>query len=430
MNKLIQKSLTLAILVMCFSWTINAAETLVKITVTANHEDWVYKLNEKVKFKVSVTQNGKLLKNVKISYEIGPEKMTPVLKDSVNVQSGQLEIDGGTMQVAGFLRCTVKAKIQEVNFEGKATAAFNPEKIEPTTTVPTDFIKFWDQAKADNAKIPLESQMTLLANKCTDKVNVYQINVQNCKIGMRVYGILCVPKAPGKYPAVLEVPGAGVRPYSGFVGMAEKGIITLQIGIHGIPVTLDSVVYANLRYGALDGYNTYNLDNKEEYYYKHVYLGCVRAIDFINTLPEYDGHTLAVAGGSQGGALAIVTAALDKRVICLSSFYPALCDVTGYLFGRAGGWPHAFNKPSFVTKEKVETSKYYDVVNFAKLLTVPGFYAFGFNDESCPPTSIYAAYNSITAPKSLLIAKEMGHASTTEQQSKSNEFLYKQLNVK
>ncbi len=430
MNKLIQKSLLLSILVMCFSLTLNAAETLVKITVTADHEDWVYKLNEKVKFKVSVTQNGELLKNVKISYEIGPEKMIPVLKETVNLENGQLEIDGGTMQIAGFLRCTVKAKIKETNVEGKATAAFNPEKIAPTTTVPADFIQFWDKAKADNAKIPLDAQMTLLSNRCTNKVNVYQVNVQNCKIGMREYGILCVPKAPGKYPAVLEVPGAGVRPYSGFVGMAEKGIITLQIGIHGIPVTLDSIVYDNLRYGALDGYNTYNLDNKDEYYYKHVYLGCVRAIDFITTLPEYDGHTMAVAGGSQGGALAIVTAALDKRVICLSSFYPALCDVTGYLFGRAGGWPHAFNKPSFVTNQKVETSKYYDVVNFAKQLTVPGFYAFGFNDESCPPTSTYSAYNSITAPKTLLIAKEMGHASTTKQQNKSNEFLYKQLNLK
>ena len=428
MRNSIQKYFSVSLLFFCM--TLMAAETPVKITVTADHADWVYNLNENVKFKVAVTQNGVLLNNVKISYEIGPEKMTPVLKQTVNLENGQLEIDGGSMQVAGFLRCTVKAKIQEINYEGKATAAFNPDKIEPTTTLPTDFNQFWDNAKAENAKIPLDAQMTLLVNKCTDKVNVYQINVQNCKIGMRVYGILCVPKAPGKYPALLQVPGAGVRPYSGYVGMAEKGIITLQIGIHGIPVTLDSVVYANLRYGALDGYNTYNLDNKDEYYYKHVYLGCVRAIDFINTLPEYDGHSLAVAGGSQGGALAIVTTALDKRVKCVSSFYPALCDVTGYLHGRAGGWPHAFNKPSFVTNQKVETSKYYDVVNFAKQLTVPGFYAFGFNDESCPPTSTYSAYNSITAPKTLLIAKEMGHASTTEQQNKSNEFLYKQLNVK
>ena len=190
MNKLIQKSLLLSILVMCFSLTLNAAETLVKITVTADHEDWVYKLNEKVKFKVSVTQNGELLKNVKISYEIGPEKMIPVLKETVNLENGQLEIDGGTMQIAGFLRCTVKAKIKETNVEGKATAAFNPEKIAPTTTVPADFIQFWDKAKADNAKIPLDAQMTLLSNRCTNKVNVYQVNVQNCKIGMREYGIL------------------------------------------------------------------------------------------------------------------------------------------------------------------------------------------------------------------------------------------------
>ena len=419
-----------SVFLLFFCMTLMAAETPVKITVTADHSDWVYNLNENVKFKVAVTQNGVLLNHVKISYEIGPEKMTPVLKQTVNLENGQLEIDGGSMQVAGFLRCTVKAKIQEINYEGKATAAFNPDKIEPTTTVPADFIQFWDKAKADNAKIPLDAQMTLLANKCTDKVNVYQINVQNCKIGMRVYGILCVPKAPGKYPAILQVPGAGVRPYSGYVGMAEKGIITLQIGIHGIPVTLDSIVYDNLKNGALDGYNTFNLDNKDNYYYKHVYLGCVRAIDFINTLPEYDGHSLAVAGGSQGGALAIVTTALDKRVKCVSSFYPALCDVTGYLHGRAGGWPHAFNKPSFITDQKVETSKYYDVVNFAKQLTVPGFYAFGFNDESCPPTSVYAAYNSIAAPKTLMIAKEMGHSLTTEQQNRSNEFLYTQLNIK
>jgi hypothetical protein len=54
-----------------------------KINVTADHSDWVYQLNEKVKFKVSVTQNGVLLNNVKISYEIGPGKMTPVIKQSI-----------------------------------------------------------------------------------------------------------------------------------------------------------------------------------------------------------------------------------------------------------------------------------------------------------------------------------------------------------
>lgn len=60
------------------------------------------------------------------------------------------------------------------------------------------------------------------------------------------------------------------------------------------------------------------------------------------SMDEFDGENLIVYGGSQGGALAIVTAALDPRIKGLVSFYPALCDLNGYVHGRAGGWPHLF----------------------------------------------------------------------------------------
>ena len=67
-----------------------------------------------------------------------------------------------------------------------------------------------------------------------------------------------------------------------------------------------------------------------------VYSGCVKAVDFIHSLPQFNQEDLGVSGGSQGGALAIVMAALDQRVDYLVSYYPALCDLTGYLNGRAG----------------------------------------------------------------------------------------------
>jgi hypothetical protein len=70
----------------------------------------------------------------------------------------------------------------------------------------------------------------------------------------RFYGVLCEPKAPGKYPALLSVPGAGVRPYRGLAEMAGHGIITLQVGIHGIPVTMEQSVYDSLGAGALANY--------------------------------------------------------------------------------------------------------------------------------------------------------------------------------
>ena len=78
-------------------------------------------------------------------------------------------------------------------------------------------------------------------------------------------------------------------------------------------------------------------------------------------------------------------------------------------------------------KEKIETAKYYDVVNFARNVKVPGFYSWGFNDVVCPPTSTYSAYNSITAPKELLIMQETGHWTYPEQNEKSKQWLLRKL---
>jgi cephalosporin-C deacetylase-like acetyl esterase len=153
-------------------------------------------------------------------------------------------------------------------------------------------------------------------------------------------------------------------------------------------------------------------------------------VDFIFSLPQFDGINIGVEGGSQGGALSIITAGLDSRIKCLAVYFPALCDLTGALKGRAGGWPHYFegNKLRFNNKkDKIETCGYYDVVNFARLLKVPGMYTWGYNDDTCPPTSMYAAYNVITAPKDLYLALETGHWEYPEQNEKLNNWLVRKL---
>jgi cephalosporin-C deacetylase-like acetyl esterase len=137
-----------------------------------------------------------------------------------------------------------------------------------------------------------------------------------------------------------------------------------------------------------------------------------------------------VTGGSQGGALSIVTAALDKRVTCLSAFYPALSDMTGYLHGRAGGWPHLLNSRNQATTnkpEKIRTIQYYDVVNFAKHINVPGFYSWGYNDNTVPPTSVFAAVNSIKAPKTIAITPIAGHWRFAETNEESLDWIKKQM---
>lgn len=405
-------------------------ERLVKVIVAPDRIDWNYPLGQPTKFVVSVLQNGNPVPNAKIRYEIGPEKLTPTKQESRTLPGGTLTLDGGTMKTPGFLRCTVTAEVDGKEYRGLGTAAYAPQTIQPTVPNPADFQQFWNGAKADLAKIPVDARMTLLPERCTENVNVYHLNLQNFPGNARLYGILCVPKKEGKYPALLHVPGAGIRPYFGDIANAEKGLITLQIGIHGIPVNLDPAVYTNLSAGPLSGYQQFNLDDRDRYYYKRVYLGCVRANDFLTSLPQFDGQNLAVTGGSQGGALSIVTAALDPRVKGLGAFYPALCDVTGYLHGRAGGWPHLFAGTNLAFNnqpKKIETAGYYDVVNFARLVKVPGYYSWGFNDETCPPTSMYAAYNVIAAPKTLYLAPETGHWTYPEQNEKMTTWLLSQL---
>ena len=160
----------------------------------------------------------------------------------------------------------------------------------------------------------------------------------------------------------------------------------------------------------------------------------VRSLDFIYTLPQFDGDFVAVSGGSQGGALSIVAAALDKRVRCYTAFYPALCDLTGYLKGRAAGWPAMFrfeqDKTASVVAQKAAVSAYFDVVNFARKVSVPGFFSWGYKDEVCPPTSMYAAYNAVTAPKQLVVYPDTGHWNYPEQWVKKQAFIKSMISRK
>ncbi len=336
------------------------------------------------------------------------------------------------MSIPGFLRCTIYAEVDGKTYRGLATAGFDPGLIKPALATPADFNRFWDKAKADLARIPIDARITLLPERSTQKVDVFHVNIQNFKIGTRLFGILCIPKKEGKYPALLRVPGAGVRPYNGDIITAEKGVITLEIGIHGIPVNKDVSYYEKLEFGTLAGYQLFNLEDPDRYYYKQVYMGCLRANDFLTSLPKFDGVNLGVTGGSQGGALSIVTAGLDQRVKFLGVYYPALSDLTGFMIGRAGGWPHLFNQDNVnveSTKAIVKTAGYYDVVNFAKLVKVPGLYSWGYNDESCPPTSMHAAYNVIEAPKTLRLFPPVGHWQVPEQVAYMESWLLTSLGV-
>lgn len=418
----------------------NLRVATVQVRVSLDHRDWTYQPGEPAMFKVVVTADNEPIDSVAVTYSVGPELM-PAETKTATVSLDGLAIDGGTMKEPGFLRCIVTTEVAGHKYRGLATAAFAPEKIAPTQIEPADFEAFWQSGREELAKVPVEPRLTLLPEACTDKVNVYHVSFRTVgptwsAVHARIFGILCEPKAPGHYPAILKVPGAGVRPYFGDKDLAARGAITLEIGVHGIPVNLPQEVYDDLQPAALNGYWTYNLDDREAYYYRRIYLSCVRANDFLTSRENWDRKNLVVMGASQGGQLTLVTAGLDPRVTAIAVTHPAFCDVSGELHGRAGGWPHPFQpdpatgKPSrHATADKIATATYYDTVNFARRVKVPGYYTWGYNDETCPPTSVFAAYNVIKAPKTLGLTLELGHTYTSEQGAAITAWIVHQLGL-
>jgi cephalosporin-C deacetylase-like acetyl esterase len=393
--------------------------TLVEVSVAPEHADWQYKCGEEVKFNVSILKSGNPIENVQIRYEISEDMMEPLKKEELALENGKTQIKAGTMKKPGFLRLRVWATYENVTYHGLATAGFDIHKIEPTTTPPADFDEFWANVLAENNKLEMLPKLELVPEKCTQKVNVYLASFQNRRKGCRMYGTMCVPAdlKPGeKRPAILIVPGAGVRARNGYYSEAEKGLVTLELGINHISTVLDEEIYEQLRPWYGREYPLCNIDDKEKYIYKGIYAGCARAVDFLAGLDFVDADRIGVMGGSQGGALSITTAVLNPKVKCIGALYPALADLTGYLHGRGGGWPHLFRNGRMATPERIETTRYYDVANFARKLNVPVFYTYGFNDMTCCPTSTTAAYNVIPdVEKHCWIVPEIEHWTYPEQ---------------
>ena len=307
-------------------------------------------------------------------------------------------------------------------YEHHVKVGFSPEQLKPYTKNPADFEAFWNK-NLETARKEVKSDKLLV--KC-EKVDKYTTDEFDCyllklKTDSRhaVYGYLTKPKGgtSGKYPVVLCPPGAGIKTIKEPMRntyYAKNGFIRLEMEIHGLnpEMTDEQFKEISTAFDRENGYLENGLDDRDNYYMKHVYVACVRALDYLTSLPEWDGRNVFVQGGSQGGALSLITAGLDPRVTACVANHPALADMAGYLDNRAGGYPHLNRLNNMLTPEKVATLAYYDVVNFARRITCPVFLTWGYNDNTCPPTTSYIVWNLITAPKESLITPVNEHWTT------------------
>ncbi len=437
---MMKKSLLVLLFALIFPLSFVSAENypyrsdVLWVTVP-NHADWIYKTGEKATVEVQFYKYGIPQDGVTVSYEIGGDMMPAETSGSVTLKQGKAVISIGTMKEPGFRDCRMTATVDGKSYKHHVKVGFSPENIKPYTQMPKDFNEFWDNNKAEAARYPLTYTKELAKDYCTDKVDCYLIKLMLNNRGQSIYGYLFYPKnaAKGSCPVVLCPPGAGIKTIKEPLRhkyYAEEGCIRFEIEIHGLNPTMSEEEFkeiSNAFNGRENGYLNNGLDNRDNYYMKRVYLGCVRSIDLLTSLPEWDGKNVIVQGGSQGGALALITTGLDNRVTACVANHPALSDMAGYKAGRAGGYPHFFRTEGMDTPDKLKTRAYYDVVNFARLIKVPTYITWGYNDDVCPPTTSYAVYNTLDCPKEALITPINEHWTSNDTEYGQLKWILKHL---
>ena len=294
-----------------------------------------------------------------------------------------------------------KAK-KTVFFDGGA--GVDIDSLQQGAPEPADFDEFWAREKAALSALPFNAQRVEIPCKNPD-VRLYAVSV-DCTGPRPMTGYLSIPKAAEngrKYGARLDTCGYGTREQKPPEN-PNAACINLTINAHGFLLRefgATDEYYKTFPSTIQSGKFSYALNPEENAkaetsYFYGMTLRVIRALQYLKSLPEWDGKTLTAAGGSQGGTQSIWAAGCGEGVTRASSSITGFCDMGKDLVGRLrGGWPRVIHAPGL---------DYFDPVNFAKRVPstcVVDIPRAGLGDYTCEPSGIAVLWNNLTCPKSI-----------------------------
>ena len=394
----------------------------VKIDVSQDHADALYRAGEQAVFTVSVKDDGgTLLKSGEAKWTLDNFGTKSLGSGEVNLADGNPFTVRGKMDEEGFLRLHVKTAAKSIVWG----VGYDVEKIRQAEPCPADFDDYWNSEKARlEREVPLDPRMTLDESHSTDEFNCYRVSFATFG-GKRVYGFLAVPKdaASAPFRVRVSVPGAGA---GGTFTRTVPGQITLFMNVHTFEPesTHEAQDAAMKRQNAalvekfgLPDKNAYCAlagiaESREDYFYHDVMLGINRAVDWVCARPDVDLSNVSYFGSSQGGGFGLFLNYLNTH---FTKAFVAVCAITGH-YGfrqnRMSGWPRLIDgQPPAKRAVAERNAAYFDGVNFAARIRTPIRFLVSFADMTCPPADVYAAYNVCpSSDKAMLNAIGSGHS--------------------
>lgn len=336
--------------------------------------------------------------------------------------------------VPGFYRMRAQANNNAVcNY----VIGYNPTAIVSPYDAQPDFWSFWNTWLNRLADIPIDAELTLLEGEESDARNIYEVKYKSVPetVGgepVFIYGYYAEPKAEGSYPCIIHFHGTDKSGNLTKPSATETDWCEFRFSARG--QTLDKAKNGSEKYrtnpedeSSVDFY-AYRLGDNDEHYYRYVYLDTRRAVDFVASQAKVNEKNIFAVGGSQGGCLTYVCAALSEGKI--RAIAPSITGHADFVHTmEIVGWPtNVFNNwinakvadGTYATYEAgkaalLQHQSYFDTKNFAPYITCPVITNFSLQDNTDGPHLNIAPYNLLNvADKEYSINPFKGHATAND----------------
>lgn len=296
---------------------------------------------------------------------------------------------------------------------------------------PHDMEEFWEEALAEMRAV--DPQVELAPHSYTSSVaecfDLYFTGVR----GARIHAKYLRPKhAQRPHPAVLLFHGYSGSSGDWFdkLGYVAQGFSVAALDCRGQGGLSEDT--GGVKGNTLNGHIIRGLDQSpRDMLFRHIYLDCAQLARIVMDMPEVDPDRVGATGGSQGGGLTLACAALEPRIRRAAPVFPFLCDymrvweidLAVAAYEELRQYFRHFD-PRHEREEEIFTRLgYIDNQHLAHRIRAEVLWFMGLMDTICPPSSQFAAYNKITAPKDMVIYPDFGHEGLPDSSDRIFEFL-------
>lgn len=281
---------------------------------------------------------------------------------------------------------------------------------------PVDFDQFWDSAIEEVAALGTAHELAAVASPATF-AQCFELRFQGVH-GASIFAKACLPNHNEPVQALIEFHGYSMRSpdWVEAYKWAANGVAYFALDCRGQGGRSEDV--GGTKGTTLRGHIVRGLDDApERLLFRSVYLDAAQLARIVMSLPSIDASRVATYGASQGGGLSLACAALEPRVSRCAAVFPFLCD-----FQRV--WELDLAKDAYDDVREFfrkfdprheresaifERLGYIDVQHLAPRIRAEVRMYTGLMDTICPPSSQFAAFNKISAPKTMAIYPDFGH---------------------